>query len=133
MILLSSNPAYVRRLFKKLDESKATGHDKISAHILKRLADFLAILFTQLCRRLLYEGCWPSAWKYHLIIPIFFFFYATLRVVKLPQDNSIIIDFRRIELMFTFSREGKRPIDISRLTSSFDYLVETSLKGRDSW
>ena len=60
-----------KRLFEKLDESKATGDDKISAAILKRLASCLAAPFTQVCRRLLYEGCWPSAWKLHLIAPIF--------------------------------------------------------------
>jgi len=54
-----------------LDETKATGHDKISAYILKRLADCLAVPFTKLYRRLFYEGCWPSAWKYHLIVHIF--------------------------------------------------------------
>ena len=60
-----------KRLFEKLDESKATGDDKISAAILKRLASCLAAPFTQVCRKLLYEGCWPSAWKLHLIAPIF--------------------------------------------------------------
>ena len=59
------------RLFKKLDESKATGEDKISAAILKRLSDCLAVPFTQVCRRLLYEGCWPRVWKTHLIVPIY--------------------------------------------------------------
>ena len=60
-----------RRLFKNLDESKATGHDKISASILKRLCDVLAIPFTLIVRRLFHEGCWPAVWKYHLIVPIF--------------------------------------------------------------
>ena len=59
------------RLFRKLDESKATGEDKISAAILKRLSDCLAVPFTQVCRRLLYEGCWPRVWKTHLIVPIY--------------------------------------------------------------
>ena len=59
------------RLFRKLDESKATGEDKISAAILKRLSDCLAMPFTQVCRRLLYEGCWPRVWKTHLIVPIY--------------------------------------------------------------
>ena len=49
-----------RILFKKLDESKATGYDRISAAILKRLADELAMPFTRICRRLYYEGCWPE-------------------------------------------------------------------------
>ena len=60
-----------RRSLKKLYESEAIGHDKTSAQILKHLADCLAILSTRLCRRLFYEGCWSSAWKYHLIVPIF--------------------------------------------------------------
>ena len=60
-----------RRFFKTLDEAKATGHDKISALILKRLCDCLAVPFTKVCRRLFKEGCWPSVWKFHLIAPIF--------------------------------------------------------------
>ena len=61
----------VRRLLKKLDPNKATGHDKISAAFLKRLCDCLAAPFAKVVRRLFYEGCWPNAWKYHLIVPIF--------------------------------------------------------------
>ena len=60
-----------RRLFKKLDVSKATGNDQISAAILKRLANCLCMPFTRICRRLFYEGCWPNVWKLHLIVPIF--------------------------------------------------------------
>ena len=60
-----------KRLFKKLNESKATGNDHISAAILKKLADCLAMPFTVICRRLYKEACWPSIWKLHLIIPIF--------------------------------------------------------------
>ena len=62
---------YTKRLFKKLDESKATGNDRISAAILKRLSDQLAMPFTRICRRMFYEGCWPKAWKMHLIVPIY--------------------------------------------------------------
>ena len=60
-----------RNLFSKLDESKATGYDRISASILKRLGDLLAMQFTRVCRRLYYEGCWPEIWKLHLIVPIY--------------------------------------------------------------
>ena len=60
-----------KRLFKKLDEKTATGSDKISACILKRLGDVIAAPFTRICRRLLYEGCWPLIWKLHLIVPIY--------------------------------------------------------------
>ena len=60
-----------KRLLKALDACKATGSDKISAAILKRLCDCLGVPFTIVVRRLFHEGCWPSAWKYHLICPIF--------------------------------------------------------------
>ena len=60
-----------KSLFRKLDEATATGNDKISSAILKRLGNVLAAPFTRICRRLLYEGCWPQVWKSHLIVPIF--------------------------------------------------------------
>ena len=60
-----------KRLFEKLDECKATGGDMISAAILKRLCDCLAVPFTIVVRRLFHEGVWPSVWKFHLICPIF--------------------------------------------------------------
>ena len=60
-----------KSLFKKLDESTATGNYQISASILKRLSEVLATPFTIVCRRLLYEGCWPKVWKVHLIVPIY--------------------------------------------------------------
>ena len=50
---------YTAKLFKELDESKATGPDQIPASILKKIGKELAIPFTRLCRRLLKEGCWP--------------------------------------------------------------------------
>ena len=53
-------------LFKALDASKATGYDKISAAILKRLHKVLTVSFTIVCRRLFSDGCWSSVWKYHL-------------------------------------------------------------------
>ena len=59
------------KLFRELDVDKATGHDKISAAILKRIGMFIADPFTKICRRLLYEACWPKIWKYHLIVPIY--------------------------------------------------------------
>ena len=62
---------YTQQLFKKLDSSKATGPDQISAGILKRIGNFIAMPFTRVCRRLFYEGCWPTIWKTHLIVPIY--------------------------------------------------------------
>ena len=54
-----------------LNKNKATGNDKISALILKMLADCLAMPFTKMIRRLFHSGCWPTRWKFHLIVPIF--------------------------------------------------------------
>ena len=60
-----------KRFFAKLDVNKATGNDQISAAILKELSDCISVPFTKVCRRLFQEACWPSVWKYHLVIPIY--------------------------------------------------------------
>ena len=60
-----------RRFLKELDPNEATGHDKVSATILKKLCDCLDVAFTLVCRRLFWEGCWPTVWKFHLVVPIF--------------------------------------------------------------
>ena len=50
---------YTAKLLRDLDESKATGPDRIPASILKRIWKEIAVPFTKLCRRLLQEACWP--------------------------------------------------------------------------
>ena len=60
-----------KKLFGKLKEDTATGNDKISATILKKIKEEISAPFTFICRRLLYEGCWPLKWKLHLVIPIY--------------------------------------------------------------
>jgi len=60
-----------KKLLKALIESTATGNDRVSAAILKRLCDVIAVPFTRVCRRLFWEACWPLKWKFHLIVPIF--------------------------------------------------------------
>jgi len=57
-----------KRLLKKLNERKATGHDMISAAILKKLHACIAVPFTRVARRLFYEGCWPRVWQYHISV-----------------------------------------------------------------
>ena len=71
MDFVAMRTRFTRRLLEKLDVSKATGHDRISAAILKRLGECLAMPFTRVCRRLYEEGCWPAVWKLHLIVPIY--------------------------------------------------------------
>ena len=60
-----------KKFFGKLKEDTATGNDKISATILKKIKEEISAPFTFICRRLLYEGCWPLKWKLHLVIPIY--------------------------------------------------------------
>ena len=59
------------KLLKEIIATKATGPDRIPAIILKRLARYLALPFTLVCRRLFWEGCWPTAWKLHHICPLY--------------------------------------------------------------
>ena len=59
-VFLTFRSRNCKRLLKGLDVNKATGHDQVSAAILKKLCDCLAVPFTLVCRRLLYEGCWPK-------------------------------------------------------------------------
>ena len=62
---------YTAKLFKELDESKATGPDCIPATILKRIGWAIAVPFTKLCRRLLREACWPKVWCLHHVCPLY--------------------------------------------------------------
>ena len=59
------------KILRKLNESTATGNDKIPAKILKRIALVIAAAFSQICRRLFDDGCWPQRWRLHLICPIY--------------------------------------------------------------
>ena len=62
---------YTAKLLRDLNESKATGPDRIPANILKRISKEIAVPFTKLCRRLLQEACLPKVWKLHLICPLY--------------------------------------------------------------
>ena len=62
---------YTKKLLSKLDVNKATGPDLISAEILRKIGDEIAIPFTILCRRLLSEGCWPKIWRLHQICTVY--------------------------------------------------------------
>ena len=51
-----------RAVYKELhalDVNKSTGPDLIGARILKELAAVLALPIAILCRRILFESCWP--------------------------------------------------------------------------
>jgi len=90
-----------QKMFRKLDEKKATGGDMISAAILKRLCECLAVPFTIVVRRLFSEGCWPKVWKKHLICPIF------KRGAAFKPDN-----YRGIHLTTILSKVAERLVGI---------------------
>jgi hypothetical protein len=90
-----------QKLFRKLDEKKATGGDMISAAILKRLCECLTIPFTIVVRRLFFAGCWPKVWKRHLICPIF------KRGAAFKPD-----DYRGIHLTTILSKVAERFVGI---------------------
>ena len=62
-MIVAIRSRYTLKLLKTLNVNKATGHDKVSASILKRIAKFIAVPFAKTCRKLLYEGCWPKQWR----------------------------------------------------------------------
>ena len=70
-VFISFRSRTCRRFLKALNTKKATGHDKVAATILKNLCDCLDVSFTLVCRRLFEEGCWPTIWRFHLVVPIF--------------------------------------------------------------
>ena len=105
------------RLLKKLNERKATGHDMISAAILKKLHDCIAVPFTRVVRRLFFEGCWPRAWQYHIIVPIF------------KKESAFLPgNYRQIHLIAILSKAVERLIGLHLVP----YLARTAF-GNDQW
>ena len=58
-------------MLKALRQHQATGPDGLSAQMLKRLADALALPLAILIRRIFYEASWPEQWRLHHIMPLF--------------------------------------------------------------
>ena len=106
-----------KKLFEKLKESTATGNDKISAAILKKLSEEFVLPFTIVCRRLLQEACWPSVWKLHLVIPIY-------KKASSYQANN----YRGVHLTTILSKIAERLIG-HRLV---EFLQRTAY-GRNQW
>ena len=61
----------VERTLKKLKVDSATGPDGIATVVLKRCSAELARPVAMLIRKLLDHGVWPSAWRFHRIVPLF--------------------------------------------------------------
>ena len=62
---------HTENIIKKLDPSKATGHDGIGALILRNIAKEVSLPLTLLLRRMISESTWPTVWKTHLLIPLY--------------------------------------------------------------
>ena len=106
-----------KQLLKKLNNEIATGHDKISTAILKRLYDVLAVPFTIICRRLLYEGCWPKIWRMHLIVPIF-------KKGSAFKPNN----YRGVHLTNAFSKIAERLIGLRLIP-----FLQSNAFGKNQW
>jgi hypothetical protein len=102
---------YTAKLFRELDEAKATGPDRIPASILKKIGNHIAAPFTKVCRRLLAEGCWPRAWKLHVICPLYkrssAFQAGNYRGVHLTSILSKIAEKVIGRRLITFLQSGK--------------------------
>ena len=59
------------KIMQKLDESSATGPDKVPTKILKRCAQALALPVAMLAQSILATGRWPEAWVKHWIVPLY--------------------------------------------------------------
>ena len=70
-VFLPVRKRQVRRELLKLNDAKATGPDQVSAKVLKRCADSLALPLALVIRLMLSEGRWPSCWRFHHVVPLF--------------------------------------------------------------
>ena len=57
------NPVQVKRELESLDVNKATGHDGISAKILKAGAEEISLPLAALYNSCIKKGQWPCGWK----------------------------------------------------------------------
>ena len=61
----------VRKILKNLELDSLSGPDLIATRILKKFADYFVVPVVLLCRRILLDGCWPSTWKIHWVLPLY--------------------------------------------------------------
>ena len=62
---------HAKQTLKALKEDKATGPDLLSAKVLRRCADSLALPVAKLARVLLETGHWPKQWRTHWVFPLY--------------------------------------------------------------
>ena len=70
-VFLPVRTRLVRRELRKLNEAKATGPDRVSAKVLKKCDDCLALPIALVIRLMLSEGKWPLCWRFHNIVPLY--------------------------------------------------------------
>ena len=64
--LQPTNPNKVFSLLNKLDKSKATGLDKISARLVRECADLICVPICDIFNQSINQGTFPDNWKYLL-------------------------------------------------------------------
>ena len=89
----------VRQQLRKLKEDKATGPDQVSARVLKKCADSLALPLTLIIRLMLRTGCWPTCWRFHHVAPLY------KKKARSDPDN-----YRGIHLTSQISKVAERVV-----------------------
>ena len=69
--LQPTNPNKVFSLLNKLDKSKATGLDKISARIVRECADLICVPICDIFNQSISQGIFPDDWKYARVTPLY--------------------------------------------------------------
>lgn len=69
--LQPTNPTKVFSLLNKLDKSKATGLDKISARLIRECADLICVPICDIFNQSISQGTFPDDWKYARITPLY--------------------------------------------------------------
>ena len=87
----------VLKLLSSLDSKKATGHDKISARLLKSTAPAIARSLASLFNWSLNTGEFPSEWKHAVVTP-----------VPKSGDNQLITNYRPISVLLTIAKVFER-------------------------
>ena len=87
----------VLKLLSSLDSKKATGHDKISARLLKSTAPAIARSLASVFNWSLNTGEFPSEWKHAVVTP-----------VPKSGDNQLITNYRPISVLPTIAKVFER-------------------------
>ena len=69
--LQPTNPNKVFSLLNKLDKSKATGLDTISARFVRECADLICVPICDIFNQSISQGKFPDDWKYARVTPLF--------------------------------------------------------------